>query len=119
MKAAAKQRMLNEQKLVCEKYGSLYVPSRPDSIAGVAHNLRMGIVPLNGLRHPSDRETSGWYIWAGEYSSADDFFEPVHVSHLYEMCPLIIKFLGLAPGWRFLLAGEHVDVWFDNALLAI
>lgn len=78
------------------------------------------MLPLNGLRHAADGDTIGWYIWAGEELSQDpDFFEPVHVAHLAELCPAALPFLGLPPGWRFLVAGEHVDVWEDRSLLDV
>ena len=54
------------------------------------------------------------YIWAGEHmSTEDDFFKPLHVDHLGEWGPQVLKYLGLSPGWRFLIAGEYEDVWFD------
>ncbi|WP_434048948.1 MULTISPECIES: immunity protein Imm33 domain-containing protein [Sorangium] len=28
-----------------------------------------------------------------------------------------MRFLGLPPGWRFLIADEHEDVWKDPSLL--
>jgi hypothetical protein len=31
--------------------------------------------------------------------------------------PQVAGFLGLPPGYRFLLAGDHVDVWYDEKLL--
>jgi len=31
----------------------------------------------------------------------------------------VIRLLGLAPGWRFLLSGDYLDVWFDPALLTV
>jgi len=75
---------------------------------------------LNGLRHPAEGDTTGWYIWAGEAVSQDsEFFEPVHVAHLAEVCPAALPFLGLPPGWRFLLAGDLVEVWEDRSLLDI
>ena len=56
--------------------------------AGVARNVRDGVEPLNGLRHPPEGDTSGWYLWAGGEPSGDpDFFMPVHVSHLAQWCP--------------------------------
>ena len=74
-------------------------------------------MPVNGLRHHPKGETTGWYIWAGtEWSDAPDFFEPVHVGHLIEGEFAFVKYLGLAAGWRFLLAGEYEDVWFDKNL---
>ena len=60
----------------------------------------------------------GWYLWAGEeLSQADDFFQSVHVLHLVNTNSEVMRFLGLAPGWRFLLAGDYEDVWFDETLL--
>ena len=47
----------------------------------------------------------------------DSFFEPLHVAHLSEYAPAMLRYLALEPGWRVLLAGEYVDVWFDEALL--
>ncbi|MEW4429666.1 hypothetical protein AB1I68_19555 [Paenibacillus pabuli] len=51
-------------------------------------------------------DTTGWYIWAGEYSDADDFFVPLHTAHVDEWDPKIKKYLGLAPGCRFLIAED-------------
>ena len=78
------------------------------------------MAPINGLRHPPEGDTTGWYIWAGENLSADaDFFVPLCVVHLDEWCPEAIPYLGLPPGWRFLIADGHEDVWFDPSLLDI
>ncbi len=108
------------QKETCEKYGSKYVSSPPDKKAGVAENVRADIEPINGLRHPTEGDTTGWYIWAGEeLSDSPDFFKPLHVAHLNDWCPKVKKFLGLAPGWRFLIAGDYEDVWYDATLLGI
>jgi hypothetical protein len=52
-------------------------------------------------------------------SGADDFFLPLHASHIGEWCPLVEKFLGLPPGFRFLVTPDYADVWFDEALLRI
>ena len=72
--------------------------------------------PVHGLRVNPTSGVSGWYIWAGEMSDAEDFFEPSHVSHLPATCPLAVPFLSLPPGWRFLTDGDEVDVWFDPDL---
>ena len=65
-------------------------------------------------------ETNGWYIWNGErFSTADDFFVPMHTGHVCGKYPEIVKLLGLPPGYRFLLAGDYLDVWFDSSLLEI
>jgi hypothetical protein len=105
------------QRALCDRYGAPWV-SAPDHLkVGIARNVRTGLQSLNGLRHPAQGDTTGWYIWAGdELSTAPDFFEPVHVVHLAEWCPAALKFLGLAPGWRFLKAADYEDVWEDSTL---
>ena len=107
-----------EQIIICEKYGAEYQPVDPELKVGVSDNFFSEVLPLNGLRHPPEKSTCGWYLWAGEeMSEADDFFKPMHVYHLIERCPNVVKYLALPPGWRFLLAGEHEDVWFNANLL--
>ena len=109
---------METQGEVCNRFNVLWFPCPPHLKVGVALNVKLGLLPLNGLRCKPDVDTSGWFIWAGEEFSEDpDFFVPLHVSHLEEWCPGITKYLGLPPGWRFLIAGEYEDIWEDSALL--
>ena len=110
---------INIQSKVCNKYGvETDVPADNDKL-GIALNT-LDQKPLNGLRHPADSGTCGWYIWGGEtFPTEDDAFSPLHVSHVSEYCPDAIQFLGLPPGWRFLTDGEYEDVWEDPDLLDI
>jgi hypothetical protein len=111
---------VQQQQETCRIYGVPWVEAAEHLKVGLARNVRVGLRPLNGLRHPPEGDTTGWYIWAGEeLSQAADFFQPVHVPHLAEACPSILRFLGLPPGWRFLTDGEYVDVWQDARLLEI
>ena len=108
------------QRQVCDRYGSVFVPAPSNLKVGINENAGYGVVPLNGLRHRPEGDTTGWYIWCGEeLSQAGDFFVPLHVAHLPTWCADALPFLGLAPGWRFLKAGNYVDVWFDKELLRI
>jgi hypothetical protein len=114
--------VLKQQNKLCEKYGVEFVPSSLNNIVGVAlHTFELQQNPINGLRQPTDIHSNvGWYIWAGEYSSANDFFKPVHMDHLLAICPQILNYLGLAPGWRFLFDDKgYEDVWYDKELLSI
>jgi hypothetical protein len=112
------QSLLDLQIAVCRKYGVRHCPAPPDTKVGIAANVKSGLRPLNGLRHPQEGDTSGWYIWAGqEFSTAPDFFLPLHVAHLDAWAPEILPYLGLPPGWRFLLAPGYEDVWYDPHLL--
>jgi hypothetical protein len=110
---------INIQMEVCNKYNSPFIEAPLDLRIGIALNVRDGIYPINGLRHKPEREITGWFIWAGErFSHNPDFFVPLHVAHLSEWCPNVIKYLGLSPGWRFLIAPpSYEDVWVDKSLL--
>ena len=108
------------QKLICEKYGEEVFPSPSYLKVGISLNVKGGnLYPINGLRHPPAGDTSGWYIWAGEeFSDDEDFFVPLHIEHLNDWCPKIIKYLALPPGCRFLLGeDDYEDVWYDDTLL--
>ena len=76
-------------------------------------------MPINGLRHQRDGDSSGWYIWAGGEPSQDpDLFKPLHIEHLTDWCPSVLPYLGLPPGSRFQIAPQHEDVWQDESLLS-
>lgn len=107
------------QRTFCKELDQQYVAARPDLKVGFALETR-GRIPINGLRHPPEGDTTGWYLWCGEeFPSGDDSFSPVHTNHLIQLQPEVLKFLGLPPGYRFLVAGNYVDVWYDAALLNI
>jgi hypothetical protein len=107
------------QKAVCSEFGAEFVPPLPNAKIGFATSTA-GQLPINGLRHPPAVGTTGWYIWCGEsFSEAADFFEPRHTYHFYDERHEVARLLGLAPGWHFLLAGDHLDVWFDENLLDV
>jgi hypothetical protein len=109
-----------EQATVCVRFGAEPSGVTADQRVGIARNIRDGLMPVNGLRHKPEGETSGWYIWAGEELSEDpNFFAPLHVKHLAEWCPEVVPYLALPPGWRFLIAPGYEDVWPDQSLLQV
>jgi hypothetical protein len=106
------------QRAMCAEMKVSFEAAPPDWISGFATQT-IGRLPLNGLRHSTTQGTTGWYLWCGEESSQEkDFYQPTHTEHLYRDFPMISKLMGLPPGYRFLVAGEYVDVWFDPSLLA-
>ena len=106
------------QRAICERYGVEPQPPAPGSRSGVALLGDAERWPLNGLRHPAEAGTNGWYLWPGTALRQDaDFFQPLHVEHLASRLPEAVAYLALPPGWRFLLAPDHEDVWFDETLL--
>ncbi|WP_110057607.1 hypothetical protein [Chitinophaga sp. S165] len=111
-----------EQVNICEKYGAEFVEAPYFLLVGITKNVETrDLYPINGLRHPPEGETTGWYIWAGEEFSEDpDWFRPMHVAHLSDLKPEVLKYLALPPGYRFLIGENgYEDVWFDGKLLGI
>lgn len=107
------------QRDVCVRVNAEYQASPPELKVGIAIET-LDLLPLNGLRHPPADGTTGWFIWGGERFSTDpQFFVPLHVAQLSEQCPDALPYLGLAPGWRFLIAPEYENVWFDASLLVL
>ncbi|NVN48000.1 hypothetical protein HW542_14465 [Asaia spathodeae] len=103
------------QKKICERYGSEFFPPSDYDKVGISQNVKNGTRPLNGMRINPEHNTSGWYIWGGEILSKDpDFFLPLHYSHVGAWENLLVPYLGLAPGWRFLITETYEDVWFDG-----
>ena len=73
------------QKELCEKYDVECLISSRELKVGILVNVKEGIMPINGLRHSPEGDTSGWYIWSGEkFSNNADFFKPLHIKHLEE-----------------------------------
>jgi hypothetical protein len=108
------------QRAVCLKYGADFLQCDDHLKVGISRNFDAHTFPINGLRHPPEGDTTGWYIWSGEqFSESSDFFVPLHSLHLQDSCPEILKYLGLGAGWRFLFAPGYEDVWFDATLLNI
>jgi len=106
------------QRQVCSRFNAEFIDSSEASVTGVSDNVGSDALPINGMRVPLSGNSNGWFIWQGEVlSNSDDFFRPLHTAHLDELCPVVVKYLGLPPGWRFLIAGDHEDVWFDPSLL--
>lgn len=112
--------IVDEQKAICKRYKAKFTPTDMESLLGLSSNTDGINIPINGLRHPQEGDTSGWYIWSGkEFTQDKDFFKPMHAKHLKDISPMIMKFLGLPPGYRFLYTGDYLDIWYDPDLLNI
>lgn len=105
-----------KQKEICSKFGAEFYGCNLELKVGISLNVRDGVRPINGLRIKPKGDTNGWYIWAGEWSDAPDFFVPLHGKHLADWIPMVLPYLGLEPGWRFLIDENYEDVWKDPEL---
>ncbi len=75
-------------------------------------------MPIYGARVTPENGTGGWYIYGGEYSEDDNFYDPLHVSHIGEFAPQILPYLALAPGFKFIIDNAgYEDEWFGPSLL--
>lgn len=102
------------QEGICIKYGADMIACPNGVKIGISRNVLDGFFPINGVRVSPQGDLSGWFIWAGDWSDDPDFFVPLHLDHLGEWCPSAIPYLLLPPGWRFQVAPDHEDVWFDS-----
>lgn len=96
---------------MCEKHGSAFHPPVGGHKVGIALRT-LALNPIHGLREPQQDDATGWYIWGGPYSEEPDFFQPVHVDHLIDLLPMVMPFLGLEPGFKFITDSHgYADVW--------
>jgi hypothetical protein len=107
-----------KQRKVCDEFAAPFTPAPTFVISAVALGTE-GKRPIHGLRHPLTSDTTGWFIWCGDYSPAPDFFKPLHTEHLLDLLPEAASLLGLPPGYRFLTDHGVRDVWFDTSLLSV
>ena len=106
---------IDRQKEICKKFQSKWNPINKNLMIGCGSDLNAD--PINGLRHPKEKGTTGWYIWTGDYSESDDFFKPLCAEHLLQIRPDLIKYFGLDIGYRFLIdKNGYEDVWYDEKL---
>ncbi|WP_197715406.1 hypothetical protein [Aquitalea magnusonii] len=106
--------MTKAQEVVCKKFNSPYLPIAGQEMVALAVQT-IGKMPIYGVRvikeHPDDIE---WFIHCGEFSGEDDFYKPIHASHLSEMLPAIEKYLALSQGFKFIIDDSgYEDVWQD------
>ena len=106
---------INRQKEICATHNSQWKPINKKLRVGASANLDKD--PINGLRHPHEKGTTGWFIWTGDYSESDDFFRPMCAERLLQIRPDIIKYLGLEVGYRFIAdKNGYEDIWYDEKL---
>lgn len=98
---------------ICEKYGLAVLA--PEGMVAVALQT-LGQSPIYGARvELPEGGTVSWFIHCGEYSTADDFYKPVHAHHLDEMLPQVVNYLCLPTGAKFIIDTDgYEDVWMGE-----
>lgn len=84
----------------------------PEDMVAVALST-VGKMPVYGTRTAlPETGNISWFFHCGEYSDADDFYQPVHTEQLTEILPLAIKYLRLPYGSKFIIDDNgYEDVW--------
>ena len=88
-----------KQQAICEKHHSNWMPIDKKSVIKISGDLQN--YPIQGQRHSTNTETSGWVIWTGINSKAKNSYNLIIAEQLLQIKPQIIKFLGLKTGSSF------------------
>lgn len=106
--------IIEEQKLVCEQYGSAYRAVNDQDVIAIAVQS-LTEESIVGIRNLPDSDGIAWFIYGGELDDADDFFQTITVKELEEVFPEALPFLALDTGYRFLIDhDEYEDVWREG-----
>jgi hypothetical protein len=111
-----------QQKALCDRLKIDWTPVEANSMIAFNESLLSETLPINGLRHPRTANIDGWYLWSGgDIPQEDDhFFQLLHVEHLLESRPIVLKYLGLPEGWRFQIDDNgYEDIWFDESVIKV
>lgn len=111
--AAVSETLEELQRRICGTFKAEVDPPLPGTKVAIALRT-LDRVPIYGVRIAPTEGMCGWYIHAGEWSDAADFYQPLCVEHLDEHCAFALPFLCLPPGWRFMTDGKgFIDAWED------
>lgn len=105
--------MTDQQKKICKKYKSAFVPLAENAKIAVALDT-IGSQPIYGSRIDDDDEVE-WYIYCGEFEERDDFYEPICLDDLCKRLPQVEKYLALDCGFNFIIDDKgYEDVWHES-----
>lgn len=109
--------MLEKQKEICQKYGSLFEPLTENETLIFA-GTDFTQFPIIGCRvedwTDDGKSFARWFISCGEVLEDCPEHE-LSVPQVEEKLPQILPFLALSKGFNFIIDEENeVDVWFDD-----
>lgn len=104
----------NLQKECCDHYEAALIPPTEELLVVISKGVYEGVVPIEGVRYPSPKHMSGWWLTTDEYDGNTESLITVHYSHIVEKRPEVAIYMALPFGYRFLLGGEEDCVWFDT-----
>jgi hypothetical protein len=103
--------LIDLQKSTCRDYDLPDV--EPEKMVAIAMDT-LGRYPICGERvvKDNDWEKISWYFYCGDYSEIKDPYRPVHVEHLNDILPDVLKFLRMPYGSGFVLDSDgNEEIW--------
>lgn len=106
-------RLIAAQERVCEKMGAPPRFARINQQAVVSDEVLTGGKPIEGVRCPSPRQMSGWWITTDSYDGDASTLKTVPMGHVIMARKDICAVLALPFGYRFRV-DDGTNVWFDE-----
>jgi hypothetical protein len=108
-------RFVRVQREVCARYKSGFAPPIGDQLVVIDEGI-YDIPSVEGSRYAMNADNSGWILIRDGWKKNVDSFVNVHVYHLLERRPDLVRFLALPVGWRFFTDGREETVEFDPSI---
>ena len=108
------EELLRIQEQCCQHYEASPVGVSEDQLVVISSGVYEGNVEIEGVRYPSPKHMSGWWLTTHLYDGNLDSLKTVHFKHIASKRPDITMYMALPFGYRFLLGGESEHVWFDE-----
>jgi len=109
---------MEAQQEVCARNGVVHVAVPQHAHVNVTSKLLEGTHFVYGLRLAPTDDRTGWFFWTEELFPPLPRFSAIQVAEFEERWPEVIKFLGLPPGWRFVVDGYGYErEWEDRSFL--
>lgn len=101
-----------QQLQECKKFDTTPVLLDDNQLVVVSEGVLAGD-PVEGVRYPSPKHMSGWWITTDKYNGDISTLTTEHAYHILERRPDLAKYMLLPYGFRFRV-GTKEDVWFDE-----
>lgn len=105
--------IFKEQLEICNRMKTNCQPPMPHQLVVISDGVYEGL-PVEGVRYPSPEHMSGWWLYTEKYNGDIKTLQNVHVSHLIEKRPDLVKYLGLPSRFRFV--ENTSQIWLDESI---
>ena len=106
--------LATRQQECCCNYNAQCVAPTGQQLVVISDGVLEGRAPLEGVRYPSPKHMTGWWLTTNDYDGNTSLLRTVHFYHIVERRPEASVYMALPYGYRFQLGGEEEFVWFDD-----